>query len=188
MQYINDAKTICFCRKTGTTKKQKKRKGAQNEVLRKKVLKNHRFYVQNQSLVNFDEFLDFKKQYKKLSNFDDFEPLGGPRSQKTNKFLLFLMIWNLPADQADQVSFATVRDLPSTRAGGQDDVSSKQTPSNYINILLYIQIIIYFCRFCTSSVLPLKQGEFHNFSLRDPILASLLNPFDPFLARNNQKT
>ena len=34
----------------------KKKKGAQNEVLRKKVLKNHRFYVQNQSLVNFDEF------------------------------------------------------------------------------------------------------------------------------------
>jgi hypothetical protein len=41
------------------------------------------------------------------------------------------------ANQADQVSFATVRDLPSTRAGGQDDVSSKQTPSNYI-ILYYI--------------------------------------------------
>ena len=46
------------------------------------------------------------------------------------------MIWNLPpasaasADLPDQVSFATVRDLPSTRAGGQDDVSSKQTPSN----------------------------------------------------------
>ena len=29
----------------------------------------------------------------------------------------------------DQVSGAAARDLPSTRAGGQDDVSSKQTPS-----------------------------------------------------------
>ena len=36
-----------------------------------------------------------------------------------------------PPDPADQVSSATARDLPSTRAGGQDDVSSKQTPSNY---------------------------------------------------------
>ena len=39
--------------------------------------------------MNFDEFLDFKKYYKKLSNFDDFEPLGGPISQKINKFLMF---------------------------------------------------------------------------------------------------
>ena len=29
-----------------------------------------------------------------------------------------------------QVSGAAARSLPSTRAGGQDDVSSKQTPSN----------------------------------------------------------
>ena len=35
-----------------------------------------------------------------------------------------------PADPLDQVSGAAARDLPSTRAGGQDDVSSKQTPSN----------------------------------------------------------
>ena len=58
--------------------------------------------------------------------------LEGPDRKKTINSCCFLMIWNLPADQADQadqVSFATVRDLPSTRAGGQDDVSSKQTPS-----------------------------------------------------------
>ncbi len=34
-----------------------------------------------------------------------------------------------PADPTDQVSLDAVRDLPSTRAGGQDDVSSKQAPS-----------------------------------------------------------
>jgi hypothetical protein len=39
--------------------------------------------------MNFDKFLDFKKYYKKLSNFDDFEPLGGPISQKIYKFLMF---------------------------------------------------------------------------------------------------
>ncbi len=33
-------------------------------------------------------------------------------------------------DLPDRVSPTTVRDLPSTRAGGQDDVSSKQTLSN----------------------------------------------------------
>ena len=44
-----------------------------------------------------------------------------------------LAFWNSsadPADPADQVSRTPPRDLPSTRAGGQDDVSSKQTPSN----------------------------------------------------------
>ena len=35
-----------------------------------------------------------------------------------------------PPDPADQVSGAAARNLSSTRAGGQDDVSSKQTPSN----------------------------------------------------------
>ncbi len=35
-----------------------------------------------------------------------------------------------PPDPADQVSESAARTLPSTRAGGQDDVSSKQTPSN----------------------------------------------------------
>ena len=39
-----------------------------------------------------------------------------------------------PADQADQtetVAGAAARNHPSTRAGGQDDVGSKETPSNY---------------------------------------------------------
>ncbi len=36
-----------------------------------------------------------------------------------------------PADPADQVSSTAAWDLPSTRTGDQDDVSSKQTPSNY---------------------------------------------------------
>ena len=35
-------------------------------------------------------------------------------------------------DPADLVSGAAARNLPSTRAGGQDDVSSKQTPSNKV--------------------------------------------------------
>ncbi len=64
--------------------------------------------------------------------------LEGPYRKKHIKSCCFLMIWNLPPDvanQPDQVSFATVRDLPSTRAGGQDDVSSKQTPSKYYIIL-----------------------------------------------------
>ncbi len=57
--------------------------------------------------------------------------LEGPNRKKHINSCCFLMIRNLPPDPPDQVSFATVRDLPSTRAGGQDDVSSKQTPSNY---------------------------------------------------------
>ena len=36
-----------------------------------------------------------------------------------------------PADQAETVAGAAARNHPSTRAGGQDDVSSKETPSNY---------------------------------------------------------
>ena len=43
-------------------------------------------------------------------------------------------MWNssdFPADPDYQVSGAAAWSLPSTRAGGQDDVSSKQTPSNY---------------------------------------------------------
>ena len=39
----------------------------------------------------------------------------------------------------------TARDLPSTRAGGQDDVSSKQTPSN--NLFLHFILCIYFHSF-----------------------------------------
>ena len=41
-----------------------------------------------------------------------------------------------PVGPANQVSSAAARDLPSTRAGGQDDVSSKQTPSNYYSRLI----------------------------------------------------
>ena len=36
-----------------------------------------------------------------------------------------------PADPADQVSSAAVRNHSNTRAGGEDFVSSNQTPSNY---------------------------------------------------------
>ena len=67
--------------------------------------------------------------------------LEGPGRKKHINYCCFLMVWNLPADQADQadppdqVSFATVRDLPSTRAGGQDDVNSKQTPSTHVLIV-----------------------------------------------------
>ena len=55
---------------------------------------------------------------------------------------VFLMIWNSSPESPEYpespdlpnlpevVSGAAARDLPSTRAGGQDDVSSKQTPSN----------------------------------------------------------
>ena len=35
-----------------------------------------------------------------------------------------------PADPADQVSSAAVRNHSNTRAGGEDDMSSNQTPSN----------------------------------------------------------
>ena len=35
-----------------------------------------------------------------------------------------------PADPADQVSSAAVRNHSNTRAGGEDYVSSNQTPSN----------------------------------------------------------
>ena len=37
-----------------------------------------------------------------------------------------------PADPADQVSSAAVRNHSNTRAGGEDYVSSNQTPSNYV--------------------------------------------------------
>ena len=35
------------------------------------------------------------------------------------------------ADPGNQVASTTARDLTSTRAGGQDDVSPKRTPSKY---------------------------------------------------------
>ncbi len=40
------------------------------------------------------------------------------------------------ADPPDLVAGAAARNHPSRRAGGQDDMSSKQTPSNYI-VLYY---------------------------------------------------
>ena len=40
-----------------------------------------------------------------------------------------------PRESPDQVSGAAARDLPSTHAGGQDDVSSKQTPSNQLRLI-----------------------------------------------------
>ena len=70
------------------------------------------------------------------------ESLGGPKSQKHINSIFLLMIWNSSPESAESpesavspdlpevVSGAAARDLPSTRAGGQDDVSSKQTPSN----------------------------------------------------------
>ena len=52
-------------------------------------------------------------------------------------------------DLPDQVSFATVRDLPSTRAGGQDDVSSSKLPQISVDMFyddkcIYIYSHIYF--------------------------------------------
>ena len=64
---------------------------------------------------------------------------GAHQSPFRETVLYFLVFWNSsadpadptdPPDPADQVSRNPLRDLPSTRAGGQDDVSSKQTPSN----------------------------------------------------------
>ena len=56
-------------------------------------------------------------------------------------------------------------------------------PSKRLNIIKNTQyfkgftILHIFEYFGTSSILPLKQGEFYKFSLRDPIFASLLTPF-----------
>ena len=47
-------------------------------------------------------------------------------------FFNYMLFWNLSPDSTDppdQVLSTTARDLPSTRAGGQDDVGPKQTPS-----------------------------------------------------------
>ena len=81
--------------------------------------------------------------YKQVQNRNSFKKTNvilmllslseGPDRKRPINALYFLMIWNLPpasADLPDQVSFATARDLPSTRAGGQDDVSSNKLPQN----------------------------------------------------------
>ena len=55
-------------------------------------------------------------------------------------------IWQLrtnPDKSGNTVASTTARDLPSTRAWGQDDVSSTQTPSNNIIQHIYIYIYIY---------------------------------------------
>ena len=39
-------------------------------------------------------------------------------------------VWDTEADLPEVVAASATRTLPSTRAGGQDDVSSRQTPSN----------------------------------------------------------
>ena len=46
-----------------------------------------------------------------------------------------------PADQANQVSLSAARSLPSTRAGGQDDVSLNKLPKHkYIHIyIVYVE-------------------------------------------------
>ena len=53
-----------------------------------------------------------------------------PSIVKNNKFEPFGIHPADPPDPDYQVSGAAARNHHSTRAGGQDDVSSKQTPSN----------------------------------------------------------
>ena len=61
---------------------------------------------------------------------------GGSRAQNVEKPLVFVGFWSLPlfipgsTGSSGSGPSTTARDLPTTRAGGQDDVSSKQTPSN----------------------------------------------------------
>jgi len=52
-------------------------------------------------------------------------PLGVAKNTFVDKLGIHPRIPRIP-----QVALAAVRDVPSTHAGGQDDVSSKQTPSN----------------------------------------------------------
>ena len=54
---------------------------------------------------------------------------------RTKTSLLELARWSRRSQRSRQNSpRTTVQDLPSTRAGDQDDVSFKQTPSNYVFI------------------------------------------------------
>ena len=60
--------------------------------------------------------------------------LEGPdRKTHINSLCVFNYLEFIPGFRLSGV-IATVRDLPSTRAGGQDDVSSEQTPSKYITV------------------------------------------------------
>ena len=86
--------------------------------------KKLRFSVQNYIFRSKNTF---------FKNWDD---SGGPKSQKTYKLLSFFDdlelipgIRGIPGIPGSCPQ-TPLRDLPSTRAGGQDDVSSTQTPSN----------------------------------------------------------
>ena len=62
-----------------------------------------------------------------------------------------------PADQANQVSLSAARSLPSTRAGGQDDVSFNKLPQIIICFILFIYLHIFaYIVFATSMRLGLR--------------------------------
>ena len=76
-------------------------------------------------ILSLSEGPDRKKHINSLCFFDDLEFAPGIRGSTGSGVICYG--W----------------DLPSTRAGGQDDVSSKQTPSNNMIIYIYIYNIIY---------------------------------------------
>ena len=51
-----------------------------------------------------------------------------------------------PVDQNNQVSLSAARSLPSTRAGGQDDVSFNKLPQNIDFYIFYV----YFHEICAN--------------------------------------
>ena len=55
-----------------------------------------------------------------------------------------------PADQANQVSLSAARSLPSTRAGGQDDVSFNKLPQTrfFSDYQGSLRLLDYFFRIC----------------------------------------
>ena len=58
----------------------------------------------------------------------------GPGGHRIHRNHMFWLKWNSSLDLPDLpevVSGAAAQDVPSTRARGQDDVSSEQTPSNH---------------------------------------------------------
>ena len=78
--------------------------------------------------------------------------MEGPNRKKHIKSVCVLMIWNSSPESLEYpespespevVSGAAARDLPSTRAGGQDDVSSKQSPSNELYMIKCIVVVSY---------------------------------------------